>query len=67
MSIYVFSSQFFSLNLMDTKENLVDLDSKRRKSRWIIKGQFYSWHAYDLLSYCFLFDWIEHEEIRRER
>lgn len=31
MSIYVFSSQFFFLNLMDTKENLVDLESKEKK------------------------------------
>lgn len=31
MSIYVFSSQIFFLNLMDTKENLVDLESKEKK------------------------------------
>lgn len=31
MSIYVFSSQFFFSNLMDTKENLVDLESKEKK------------------------------------
>lgn len=31
MSIYVFSSQFFFLNLMDIKENLVDLESKEKK------------------------------------
>lgn len=31
MSIYVFSSHFFFLNLMDIKENLVDLESKEKK------------------------------------